>query len=352
MNQDSPITISQLKAITPGGWTASRFLAQVDSIFEKTTKDGKPFREIHLVDVGDKCVIRIWSDASEYLLSASLSSGQLIEITSEIMTGGAFGPEFRRWKWRELTPEERSIFLVGSEEIWQKREADWTFLSSAIAQLEDPRLARVCSLFLEDHQARFQRTAAARSYHHARRGGLLEHTSQMMKAALALATVYPQLNRDLLVAGVLFHDSGKMWENAVSEESFSVNYTEAGELMGHITLGIELLNLTWRKMREAGELDAWAKLKPASEQVRLHLIHLIASHHGTHEYGSPVVPKTPEAFVLHYVDNLDAKLESLRTGYAQNPLVAPRIHERSRPLNVNLIDPLPVFSSTPEESKN
>lgn len=87
-------------------------------------------------------------------------------------------------------------------------------------------------------------------------------------------------------------------------------------MIGHISLGIEVANALWRE-GEATEGKTWAELKPASEELRDHLLHLIASHHGTKEFGSPVAPKTPEAFLLHHIDNIDAKMEMLRLSYAR-----------------------------------
>ena len=93
-----------------------------------------------------------------------------------------------------------------------------------------------------------------------------------------------------------------------------MGYDERGELMGHISIGLELVNSMWRKL-SAENADSWKACTPASEDVRLHLLHLIGSHHGEHQFGSPVNPKTPEAMALHYIDNLDARLEMFAAGY-------------------------------------
>jgi 3'-5' exoribonuclease len=120
-------------------------------------------------------------------------------------------------------------------------------------------------------------------------------------------------------------------------------YSEYGELLGHIPIGIEVVNTLWRKLLAEPGAEAWGALSPSSEQVRLHLLHLIAAHHGAMEFGSPVVPKTPEAHALHYIDNLDAKLEMIFSGYGQSAQLAPRIFERVRPLPGNLVLPLARF---------
>jgi 3'-5' exoribonuclease len=165
----------------------------------------------------------------------------------------------------------------------------------------------------------------------------------MMRSAMAIASAYPSLNRDLLAAGVLFHDSGKLWENQMPAEGFTMPYDERGELLGHITIGIELVNTLWRKLQQAPEWAGWLPLDPASEDVRMHLLHLLASHHGELQFGSPVVPKTPEAWALHYVDNLDAKIEMMTAAYATSKHLAARIQEKVWPLPGNLVEPLGHF---------
>ena len=133
--------------------------------------------------------------------------------------------------------------------IRERQEGDFQFIAETVQSINDPRLRILCEMFLVENGERFRRTAAARTFHHARRGGLVEHTSQMMRSACALAGVYPKLNRDLLVAGVLFHDSGKLWENHVAEDAFSIEHCERGELLGHINMGIEIVNSLWRQLK-------------------------------------------------------------------------------------------------------
>jgi 3'-5' exoribonuclease len=162
----------------------------------------------------------------------------------------------------------------------------------------------------------------------------------MMRSAAAIAGAYPTLNADVLLAGVLFHDCGKLWENALPADGFVMPFDEYGELLGHITIGIELVNKLWPRVLAAPEAAAWATFTPRTEDVRLHLLHLLAAHHGELQFGSPVVPKTPEAWALHYIDNLDAKLEMMAAAYANAKALAPRIRERVWPLPGHLVLPL------------
>ena len=165
----------------------------------------------------------------------------------------------------------------------------------------------------------------------------------MMRSADALAGVYPALNRDLLLTAVLFHDAGKLWENSLPADGFVMPFDERGEMLGHITIGIELVNALWRKLLANPDAALWSALQPASEDARLHLLHLVAAHHGELQFGSPVVPKTPEAWALHYVDNLDAKMEMFAVGLTTARHLAPRIQERVWPLPGHLVTPLPRF---------
>jgi 3'-5' exoribonuclease len=125
-----------------------------------------------------------------------------------------------------------------------------------------------------------------------------------------------------------------------------MGYDELGELVGHISIGIELVNSLWQKL-SVENVEAWKGLVPASKDVRLHLLHLIGAHHREHEFGSPVVPKTPEAMALHYIDDLDSKLEMFAAGYTNAQPLADRIFERVWPLPGNLVKSLEKFQQAP-----
>src|SRR4029077_3473622 len=231
-----------------------------------------------------------------------------------------------------------------------KQNADWGLITHTCGTINDPRLRTLCITFIKEWGDRFRRTAAARRNHHARRGGLVEHTAQMMRVAVAIAPLYPQLNVDLLIAGILFHDSGKLWENQYPEIGFVMDYDERGELIGHISIGLELVNSLWRKL-SVENAESWKQFVPPSEDVRLHLLHLIGAHHGEQQFGSPVDPKTPEAMALHYIDNLDARLEMFAAGYLTAKPLANRIFERVWPLPGKLVKSLEIFRASASESK-
>jgi 3'-5' exoribonuclease len=114
-------------------------------------------------------------------------------------------------------------------------------------------------------------------------------------------------------------------------------------LIGHISIGLELVNSLWRKLQTEKIASGWDGLAPASEDVRMHLLHLIGAHHGEPQFGSPVSPKTPEAMALNYIDNLDARMEMFAAGYLVAKPIADRIYDRVRPLPGNLVKPLEKF---------
>ncbi len=345
------MTLREIRRLAQTGKPVSaRVHVQVEAAAPKLTREQQPYCELALADACDRMRLRVWSDHPAYQTCSALTSEHFVELSGEFHHHQQYGLEARKWTMRPLKEQEKTELLQGPADLRARQKSDWEFILQTIRQLDDPRLRALCEAFLKEWGERFRRTAAARNYHHARRGGLVEHTAQMMRVGLAIAPLYPQLNSDLLMAGILFHDSGKLWENQLPENGFTMSYDERGELMGHISIGLELVNSLWRKLT-SDKADEWKDLTPASEDVRLHLLHLISAHHGEPEFGSPVSPKTPEAMALHYIDNLDARLEMFALGYTTAKPLAPRIFDRVRPLPGNLVKPLEKFQA-PEASKD
>ena len=337
------LTISEIRRRAQNGLVYARVHVQLNAAEAKSTREGKPYCELALADACDRMTLRVWSDHPDYRACESLQASEFVELSGEFAQHQQFGLEAKQWTVRRLTSDEISDLLAGPPELRAKQTADWTHILERVRTIADPRLRALCEAFVAEFGDRFRRTAGARSYHHARRGGLVEHVAQMMRVAEHVAPLYPQLNLDLLTAGILFHDSGKLWENHLPENGFTMGFDERGELMGHITIGIELVNSLWRKILASEEAKAWNNLSPASEDVRLHLLHLIGSHHGEPQFGSPVAPKTPEAMALNYIDNLDARMEMFAAGYLVAKPIADRIFDRVRPLPGNLVKPLEKF---------
>jgi len=333
----------KLRAISDHGRSA--VYAQIDGVLEKQTREQKPYLEVLLRDLTSSFVLRVWSDHPLYLFTRELRGGAFVEIEAEFSMSPAYGLEAKNWAIRHLTAAEQTHLLAGPSKVREKQELDYSDICKFADSIRDPRLRTLSMMFLEEFGDRMRRSAGARNYHHARRGGLVEHIAQMMRAAEALASVYPRLNRDLLLAGILFHDSGKLWENCYSKESFIMPYDVRAELVGHISIGVEVVNRLWHKLKQTEDFPGWNSISPDSDSVRLHLIHLIAAHHGERQYGSPIEPKTPEAIALHMIDNLDAKLEMMFGAYQHGRRLHPEIIERVRPLPANLVQPLPDFLS-------
>ncbi|MBA2623546.1 MAG: HD domain-containing protein [Chthoniobacterales bacterium] len=342
------LSIGEVKRRAQTASVSARLHVQVSATEAKATREGKPYCELGLADACDRMTLRVWSDHPEFKACDSLQASDFIEVTGEFQQHQQFGLDAKRWTTRALNAQEISVLLQGPPELRARQSADWNHITERVESIQDPRLRALGNAFIAEWGDRFRRTAGARSYHHARRGGLVEHTAQMMRLATQIAPLYPQLNRDLLIAVILFHDSGKLWENHLPETGFTMGYDERGELMGHISIGLELVNSLWRKLQASEAADSWGRLSPASEDVRLHLLHLIGAHHGEAQFGSPVSPKTPEAMALNYIDNLDARMEMFAAGYLVAKPIAERIYDRVRPLPGNLVKPLEKFSAAPE----
>jgi 3'-5' exoribonuclease len=175
-------------------------------------------------------------------------------------------------------------------------------LHGTLRRMSNPHLrALVESFFMDDDFMRgFCRAPAGVRNHHAYIGGLLEHVVCLLDLADRVAPLYPELDRDLLLAGVFLHDVGKVRELSYSRAFI---YSDEGQLIGHLVIGVEMLN---EKAAKVPELTG----EPFPPELLLRLKHMILSHHGTYEFGSPRLPMTPEAIALHSLDNFDAKVHS------------------------------------------
>jgi len=170
-------------------------------------------------------------------------------------------------------------------------------LDAFIGSVRDPWIHKLLmGMFLEDGELRvaFSLAPAAKSMHHAYLGGLLEHTLSILGMAERACGHYRNLNRDLVVAGVFLHDVGKTAELSYQR---SFGYTDAGNLLGHISMEADWIS------RMVGRIPGFP------EELRMQILHIVLSHHGRLEFGSPVLPKTPEALLVHHLDDLDGKLE-------------------------------------------
>ncbi len=166
--------------------------------------------------------------------------------------------------------------------------------------LQNRFVAAIVQAFIDDEQlmADFRRAPAAQSFHHAYIGGLLEHTQNALDVGDAVVRFYPKLNRDLVLAGIFIHDLAKTWELKY-ETAFG--YTDGGQLVGHIVKAA-----LW--LEDKAKLAADVLGEPIPRPIIDVLQHIILAHHGEMEFGSPKTPATPEAFAVHMIENMDAKL--------------------------------------------
>lgn len=173
-------------------------------------------------------------------------------------------------------------------------DQDLKQLQAILNGIQNPWLRKLQERFWADagFMSRFSTAAAAKKWHHEYRGGLVRHCYEMARLADLMCELYPEIDRDLLLTAVFIHDIGKLSE--MSHELF-VDYTDAGKLLGHLQIGCEMVQ---EKIRG---------IENFPEKLRLQLMHCILSHHGELQNGSPIVPKTIEAIVLHHIDNLDAQ---------------------------------------------
>lgn len=188
-------------------------------------------------------------------------------------------------------------FLPQSE-----RDIDEMFAQLAMVanSIEQPAVKELIQMFLNDPEimGRLRVAPAAKLLHHAYLGGLLEHTVNLLELAKATLPLYPRLDRDLVLAGLILHDLGKTTE---LHYDIAFDYTDEGHLMGHLVKGAILVEQKVAAYNDSHET-------PFPEYYYHGLMHLIVSHHGHREFGSPVMPAMPEAFFIHYLDNIDAKM--------------------------------------------
>jgi 3'-5' exoribonuclease len=173
-------------------------------------------------------------------------------------------------------------------------------LEELIDGISPPPLREVLESFLQDAELLplLLKAPAGIRLHHAYHGGLLKHIVSLMEVASRIGDLYPRVDFNLVLAGVFLHDIGKVRELGF-EATFL--YTDEGQLLGHLLIGVEMLN---------EKIKAWEERKGETfpEEISLRLKHMILSHHGSHDFGSPKLPMTPEAIVLHHLDTLDAKV--------------------------------------------
>jgi 3'-5' exoribonuclease len=178
----------------------------------------------------------------------------------------------------------------------------WQTLRGFVDSFQNDQLKALLRAFMNDPEIemRYKSAPAAKSLHHAFVGGLLDHVVSLCRSCDLAARNYEQIDRDLLLSGAFLHDIGKLFELSYAR---SISYTTSGQLLGHMIIELEMLH---QKI----------SLVPGfSDDLKILLEHMIISHHGQYEFGSPKLPMFPEALMLHYLDDLDSKMESMRAQF-------------------------------------
>ncbi len=269
-----------------------------------TAKNGKTYLALTLQDKTGELEARAFERVEE--LSQGYEERDILEVEGQV---GSFQgkAQLRVETLLKLDPAA----VEASELVWspppepkkpertgpsEAEEASWKELLGLVEVVADPHVKALLQAFLQDDDlmSRLRRAPAAKSVHHAYPGGLLEHTVSCLKLAHRLADHYPQIDRDLLVAGAFFHDLGKVRELSYDRQ---VEYSDEGRLIGHLVMTAQWIHDKARRVGVPRELEH-------------HIVHLVLAHHGRLEYGSPKLPMTLEALLTHAIDELDSRVSS------------------------------------------
>lgn len=259
-------------------------------------RNGEPWLRLGLGDASGTCEAVAWEDAEE--LYGVAAPGTPVFVSGVFEVSDRWGCKVKLSGLREATADEyRTEDLAAEPEIpFELLERD---LRELLATVQNPDLGRLLDRFFGEGSeiwARFRDAPAAKTYHQAYRHGLLEHTISVAQAVSAAAAFFPGIDRDIAVSGALLHDIGKT--EAYNEDPLAIDFTDAGRLQGEIPLGY------YKVRREIEEIPGFDR------SLAQAVLHIILAHHGSLEHGSPVVPATREAVLVHMIDNLGGRLGS------------------------------------------
>jgi 3'-5' exoribonuclease len=291
------IYIADLAAFDEGRSFDGYFLVLAKQ--QRSTKTNKPYLNLSLGDKTGQIEARVW-DPADPRIAKDFNQGDIVKVRG---TATRFDDrnQVKVEQLRLATPlevDKADLLPATSCDVGQM----WGQLEAAIEGFSNHDLKRLLKALLADSvvaQA-YREAPAARQLHHAWLGGLLEHVISLLGLADCLATHYPMLDRDLLLTGVILHDIGK-----IRELTWDVGfgYSVEGVLLGHIQMGVDLVEKTI------------ATLHDFPERLRALVVHMILSHHGKLEFGSPKLPMIPEALALNFVDDLDAKMQAMKSEF-------------------------------------
>ncbi len=259
---------------------------------KSVTQQGSPFMSLVLQDKSGDLEAKLWDTGEEQ--ERLFGAAEIVRVGGEVHEYR--GKNQLRIKSIRPAKEEEGISmsdLVPSAE--KSKEALMDELMQFFFEMENPQIQRITRHLIKKHQEAFMTYPAATRNHHDYVSGLLDHVVSMLNLSKAVADLYPTLNKDLLYSGVILHDIGKVIELS---GPVAAHYTVEGNLLGHISIMVTEIS------KAADELEV------SGEEVML-LQHMVLSHHGKEEWGSPKRPMLPEAEMLHYIDNIDAKMNML-----------------------------------------
>ncbi|OGP90640.1 MAG: hypothetical protein A2031_02090 [Deltaproteobacteria bacterium RBG_19FT_COMBO_43_11] len=283
-----------LKDIKQGDKIADSFLvAEKNMAF---SQKGSPYLTVRLKDKSGELEGKVWDNAVEF--DRQFKKGDVIFIEGKAASYKNSIQisivNIKKSAWEEVESSDYLPVVKADVNNMFNEMLDY------VGKIQNKHLQELLNAFFQDEQtaALFKRAPAAKGFHHIYLGGLLEHTLSVVRLLVKVAEHYPKLNKDMLIAGGILHDIGKIYEFSYDQ---LIDYSDEGRLIGHIVMGVEMLN---KKI---------AAIPDFPEQLSLELRHLLLSHHGEFEFGSPKRPKTMEALVVHYIDDLDAKLNAFET---------------------------------------
>ena len=298
MERKGPYTIKELKNLDMGTQFWGKFLV-IEKI-QRKIKDGRDIINLKIGDASGEVDAVVWDNCK---VTGELERGTVIGLLADL---GSYNNRLQATAKRIKILEEDPIDYVKRPPVEINILIEQ--FNHIFDSITDPYLQELLQrIFTPQLQTAFFRAPAAKKIHHNYSGGLLEHTLGIAQMCIRAVENYPQLNRDLLISGAFLHDIGKLKEY---EMKVVPEYSVEGRLLGHIVMGSELITARIAEMRAEGV--------HFPDKLEWMLKHMILSHHGSLEFGSPVIPLFPEAFVLYMMDNLDAKLCIFRNKIAEN----------------------------------